>query len=87
MAGTNLYFFSFTYIYYPRTLKILKSQMVTQYYAVMPELGGPGGHCPPPIFDRSVNPIQTGEGRLSLPITTGTPKKFHLPASLNPMLI
>ena len=35
-----------------------------------------------PIFDRSVNPISTGEGRLSPPITTGTPNVFHLPASL-----
>ena len=35
MAGTNLYFFSFTYIYYPRTLKILTSQMVTQYYGAV----------------------------------------------------
>ena len=36
----------------------------------------------PPIFGRSVNPIQTGKGGLSPPITTGTPKVFHLPASL-----
>ena len=39
--------------------------------------------CPPPIFGRSVNPIQTGEGRLSPPSTTGTPKVFHIPASLH----
>ena len=40
----------------------------------MPELGGPGG---PPIFGRSVNPIPTGEGRLSPPITTApTPQCF-----------
>ena len=38
--------------------------------------------APPPIFGRSVNPIPTGEGRLSPPITTGTPNDFHLPASL-----
>ena len=45
--------------------------------------GGPGGPlAPPPIFFRSVNPITTGEGRLSPPITTGTPNVFHLPASL-----
>ena len=37
------------------------------YYAVMPELGGPGGPLAPPIVGRSVNPIQTGEGRLSPP--------------------
>ena len=37
---------------------------------------------PPPIFVRSFNPFGTGEGRLSPPITTGTPKVFHLPASL-----
>ena len=36
----------------------------------------------PPIFGRSVNPIPIGEGRLSPPITTGTPNVFHLPASL-----
>ena len=34
------------------------------------------------IFGRSVNPIPIGEGRLSPPITTGTPNVFHLPASL-----
>ena len=33
-------------------------------------------------FGRSVNPIPTGEGRLSQPNTTGTPDIFHLPASL-----
>ena len=31
---------------------------------------------------RSVNPIPTGESRLSPPNTTGTPNVFHLPASL-----
>ena len=50
--------------------------------AVMPEPGGPGGPLAPPIFGRSVNPIPTGEGRLSPPITTGTPNVFHLLASL-----
>ena len=40
------------------------------------------GATGPPIFGRSVNPILTGEGRLSPPITTSTPKVFHLPASL-----
>ena len=42
----------------------------------MPELA-------PPIFDRSVNPIPNGVGRLSPPNTTGTPNVFHLPASLS----
>ena len=46
----------------------------------MPE---PGGPLAPPIFGRSVNPIRTGEGRLSPPITTGPLNVFHLPASLN----
>ena len=41
----------------------------------MPELANP-------IFDRSVNPIPNGVGRLSPPNTTGTPNVFHLPASL-----
>ena len=50
--------------------------------AVMPEPGGPGGPLAPSIFGRSVNPIPTGKGRLSPPITTGTPNDFHLPASL-----
>ena len=50
---------------------------------VMPEPGGHGGQwAPPPIFGRSVNPSSTGEGRLTPPITTGTPNVFHLPASL-----
>ena len=47
----------------------------------MPEPGGPGGPLDPQIVGRSVNPIQTGEGRLSPPITTDTPNVFHLPAS------
>ena len=46
---------------------------------VMPE---PGGGTGPPIYGRSVNPFPTGEGRLSQPITTGTPNVFHLPAAL-----
>ena len=48
----------------------------------MPELGGPGGPLAPPMFVISVNPIPTGEGRLSPPITTGPLNVFHLPASL-----
>ena len=35
--------------------------------------GSRGATGPPPIFGRAVNPIPTGEGRLSQPITTGTP--------------
>ena len=39
--------------------------------------GGQGGHCPPPpILDRSVNPILIGEGRLCPPITIGPPNFF-----------
>ena len=38
--------------------------------------------APPPIFGRSVNPIPTGEGRLSTLITSGPSNIFHLPASL-----
>ena len=49
----------------------------------MPELGGPGGPLAPPIFGRSVNPIQTGGGQIMPTITTGPPKVFHLPASLS----
>ena len=48
----------------------------------MPEPGGPGGPLAPPIFGRSVNPIQTGGGQIMPTITTGPPKVFHLPASL-----
>ena len=44
--------------------------------------GGARGATDPPIFGRSVNPIPTGEDRLSPPITTGTSNVFHLPASL-----
>ena len=56
--------------------------LVRSTNAVMPQPGGPGGPLAPPIFGRLVNPIPTGEGRLSPPITTGTPNFFHLPASL-----
>ena len=45
-------------------------------------MGGARGAMAPPIFGRSVNPIQTGEGRLSPPITTGPLNVFHLPVSL-----
>ena len=45
--------------------------------------GGARGATAPPIFGRSVNPIWTGEGRLSPPVTTGPPNVFHLPASLD----
>ena len=51
---------------------------------VMPELGGPGGHWPPPpIFSRSVNPILTGGGQI-IPTyyNCPPPKFFHLPALL-----
>ena len=48
----------------------------------MPELWGLGGPLALPIFGRSVNPSPAGEGRLSPPITTGTPNVFHLQASL-----
>ena len=44
--------------------------------------GARGATALPPIFGNPVNPIPTGEGRLSPPIATGTPKVFHLPASL-----
>ena len=59
---------------------------------------GAGRATGPPIFGRSVNPIQTGDGQIMPTITTGpipqntsqinlcstvpTPKVFHLPASL-----
>ena len=39
--------------------------------------------APPPLmFGRSVNPLPTGEGRISPSVTTGTLKVFHLSASL-----
>ena len=44
--------------------------------------GGTGGATGPPIFGRSVNPIQTGGGQIMPTITTGPPKVFHLPAAL-----
>ena len=53
-----------------------------RFESVVPELGGPGGPLAPPIFCRSVNPIWTGEGRLSPPITTSPSNVFDLPAAL-----
>ena len=47
----------------------------------MTEPGGRGA-TGPPIFGRSVNPIPTWEGRISPPITTGTPNVFYLLAAL-----
>ena len=43
---------------------------------MMPEPGGPGGPLASQKICRSVNPIQTREGRLSPPITTGPPQCF-----------
>ena len=60
----------------------LKMLFLRQPPSVMPELGGPGGPLVPSILDRSVDPISTGEGGLSPPITTDTPNVFQLPASL-----
>ena len=47
---------------------------------------GTGGATGPPILGRSVNPIPTGEGRLSPPITTGPPNVFHLPTPLQGLI-
>ena len=47
------------------------------------DAGTRGARVTPPIFGRSVNPFPAGEGRLSPPITTGTPNVFHLLASLS----
>ena len=44
--------------------------------------GGARGATGPPNIWQISYPIRTGEGRLSPPITTGTPNVFHLPASL-----
>ena len=53
----------------------------------MPELGGPGGPLPPPQYlADQLTLFQPGEGRLSPPIATGTPKIIHLPASLKLIL-
>ena len=41
-------------------------------YTVVPKPGGPGGPLAFPIFGGSDNPISTGEGRLSSPITTSS---------------
>ena len=55
--------------------------------AVMPQPGGPGRPLAPPpqYLADQLTLFQPGEGRLSPPITTRPPKKFHLPASLLPM--
>ena len=53
---------------------------------VMPELGGPGRGASGPLhqyLEDQLTLFQPGEGRLSPPITTGPPKFFDLPASLN----
>jgi hypothetical protein len=62
---------------------ILTSLTSIVFYDSDAGTGGPvWGSTGRPIFVRSLNPIPTGEGRLSPPITTGTPNGFHLPASL-----
>ena len=72
-------------IYYCNNSKFFVSSLLFKcfnYLSVMPDPGGARGPLASPIFGGSVNPIPTGEGRLSPPITTGTPNVFHLPASL-----
>ena len=44
--------------------------------------GGVCGATGPPNIWQIIYPIPIGEGRLSPPITTGTPNVVHLPASL-----
>ena len=55
---------------------------VNKYHQMSTVTSSDAGTGSPPIFGRSINPIPTGEGRLSPPITTGTPNVFHLLASL-----
>ena len=52
-----------------------KEKVRKRDYPVMPEPGGGdrGATAPSPIFGRLVNPIPTGESRLSPPITTPSP--------------
>ena len=60
-------------------------QLVSFFQVIFPDTttqqwcrnwGGQGGHWLPPIFGRWVNPMSTGEGRLSSPIATGPPTFF-----------
>ena len=55
-------------------------QMHTCSVSVMPEPGG-GGTVPPQYLADQLTLFQLEKGRLSPPITTGTPNCFHLPAS------
>ena len=61
---------------------ILTSLTSIGFYDSDAGTGGARAATGRPIFVRSLNPIPTGEGRLSPPITTGTPNVFHLPAPL-----
>jgi len=63
----------------------MKSVFLFSFYLIVGSgagTRGPGGPLAPPIFGRSVNPIQTGGGQIMPTTTTGPPKVFHLPASL-----
>ena len=62
-------------------LSFLRNFEIFVIHTVMPEPGGQRATAPPPIFGRSVNPIPTGEGRLSPPITTWHPQCFS-PSSI-----
>ena len=65
----------------PPYANVIKVWLLIFTETLMPEPGGGArGATAPPIFGRSVNPIPTGEGRLSPPVTAGTPNVFHLPA-------
>ena len=61
---------------------VIRQSIIPLYYTVVPEPGGPGGHWPPKIFGRQLNPIPTMGGRFCPFFTSGTPNVFHLPASL-----
>ena len=50
--------------------------------SVVPEPGGPGGPLAPPIFGRSVNPVQTRGGQIIPTFYYWPPVVFHLPAAL-----
>ena len=59
----------------------MKIQSQKKNRTVMPEPGGPGGPLAPPIFGRSVNPIQTG-GAQTVPTYYFWPPQYFSPSGI-----
>ena len=70
-------YFNFRLKYLASNQGIFSSEM-TFFIQWCRNRGGQGGHCPPPIFGRSVNPILTRESRFSHLLLLAPPMFFTI---------